>query len=620
MRPVLFYDSDSQLMRARVARWHRMTIQAVQYIPYDDAHGILPDFLGPPPKPDAETLFHLVEDDGEVYTGAAAATRLWKYTPRQDWKYTLAQRYKKPNAILDSWYSQTARHRSVAERLHWLLSGVDEEPPTYYATRWIFLRVMGLVWAIAFGSFWWQAMGLIGSEGLLPADTYMENIGASLEMEAHPVRGFIKYPTLLHFAASDLAIHAICGVGLVAGLLLMVGFLPQLAALACWLAYLSLFQAARDFLGFQWDTLLLEAGFLTIFFAPCVVRPRSDQGSVPSLAMLWLLRILCARLMLSSGLSKLGGETWMDLSALTYHFETQPLPHLLSWHAHHLPAAVLMGGVLLTFLVEILIPLFVFAPRRLRAFAGRSIILFMLLIIATGNFGFFNLLTIALALTFFDDIHVRRWFASTAFARIAPPPVRSLPPWPRYALVFLVVVITVPIQTYYMCGRIAPVLVTPLKPYVYAVAPWHFGAGYGLFSRVSTTRPELIIEGSSDGTNWEAYEWPFKAGSPDRAPRWAQPHMPRIDWQLWFEALRAERGDPPEPWFQNLLARLLEGEEGVTQLLAENPFEENPPNYIRATLYQYRFTTREEHDEDGAWWVREERGIYLGPVELSPMP
>ena len=620
MRPVLFYDAESQLNRARVARWNRMTIHEVMYVPYDDSHGILPETFGAPPKPSEDTAFHLVEEDGKIYTNGDAVARLWKYTPREYWKYDLIQRVSGWKAAHDVWYARTAKQRLHFDRLHWIFNGLDEDAPTYYATRWMFLRMMGLIYAIAFASFWWQAMALIGSEGVAPATYFAEGMRSALDFEDNPIVAFMQFPTVFLIASNDMAIHVVCGIGLMGGVWLMIGFVPQLAALACWLSYLSVLLVSQKFLGYQWDTLLLEVGFLTIFFAPLALFPRGEQDSVPSTAILWLLRILCARLMWTSGLSKLGGPTWMDLSALSYHFETQPIPHFLSWHVHHFPGDVLSIFVVIMFIIELVLPLFVVAPRRLRAFAGRGFILLMILIMATGNYGFFNLLTIALAVTLFDDAHAKKWFASTAFARVTAPQVRKLPPWPRYGVVALVIIATVPLQAYYLGFRIAPPIVRPLQGYVHALYPWHLASSYGLFARMTTTRPEIIIEGSNDGTNWEPYEFQFKPGALDQAPRWAQPHMPRIDWQLWFEALHAERGGGPEPWFQNLCVALMRGDESVLAQIRENPFEGKPPRYIRARLFQYQFSSREELNEKDLWWTREEVGTYLSPVELSEAP
>jgi len=130
---------------------------------------------------------------------------------------------------------------------------------------------------------------------------------------------------------------------------------------------------------------------------------------------------------------------------------------------------------------------------------------------------------------------------------------------------------------------------------------------------MTTTRPEIIVEGSNDGQNWMPYEFRYKPGDVKRAPPWVAPYQPRLDWQMWFAAL----GNASEnPWFYNFVARLLQGSQSVLGLLAHNPFPGSPPHYLRAVVYDYRFSNFAERRATGAWWVREEKATYLPPISL----
>jgi lipase maturation factor len=136
---------------------------------------------------------------------------------------------------------------------------------------------------------------------------------------------------------------------------------------------------------------------------------------------------------------------------------------------------------------------------------------------------------------------------------------------------------------------------------------------YGLFRVMTTTRPEIIVEGSDDGITWQPYEFKYQVGNVQAAPAMVAPHQPRLDWQIWFAALGDVDG---EPWFVNFLARLLQGSRSVTGLLKTNPFPDSAPRYVRAKLYEYHFTTLEEKQKTGAWWTREEKGIYCPVLKL----
>lgn len=468
----------------------------------------------------------------------------------------------------------------------------------YALVRALFLRLMGLVYASAFISLWVQIEGLVGSGGILPVAPFLESIRARAGEAV-----WWALPTLCWFDASDLMLHLLCGVGLAAGLCTMVGAAPAVALFIAWICYLSLTIAGQAFFSFQWDILLLEAGFLSMLWAPLTLRPRWVWAD-PSRMVVWLLRVLLFRLMFSSGLVKLvsGDTTWRELTALTFHYQTQPLPAWTSWFAHQLPAglhAVAAGSVLF---IELVVPFCIFAPRRWRIAGAVGLVFLQLVIGLTGNYGFFNLLSAGLCLSLLDDQSLRRWLRFEAM------PGRN---WPR-GLLWPVAVLLLLLGTFQLSRTAQLAWPWPVAVWeVYDVCrPFYLVNFYGLFAVMTTERPEIVVEGSMDGETWQVYEFAWKPGALDRAPAFSQPHMPRLDWQMWFAALRTYRD---YPWFLRFMNALLEDQPAVLALLAENPFPAAPPRYVRARLYEYRYTSwGQEH-----WWQRRDKGLYCPVLSLQ---
>jgi hypothetical protein len=378
--------------------------------------------------------------------------------------------------------------------------------------------------------------------------------------------------------------------------------------LVCFAAYLSLTSVGGIFFGFQWDVLLLETGFVALFIAPWQWRMRRGHDAPVSRAGLFLVKALLFKLMFMSGVVKLtsGDVSWMNLTALDYHYWTQPLPTVMGWFADKGPEWLKKAGVALTLFIEVVVPFFIWAPRRLRILAAILLLGLQLVIALTGNYCFFNLLVIALCVLLFDD---GSW-APRRKREVAGSRAR----WP-VLVPATILIATLPINAWLTYTAIKPQAEWP-KPLlaVYgAIEPFRIANGYGLFRVMTKERPEIEIEGSADGSNWSAYEFKWKPGDLKRAPGWVAPHQPRLDWQMWFAALGTTRQNP---WFGSLVVRLLENQPAVTALLAKNPFPNEPPKYIRAVLYDYHFTTSAERRETGAWWKREERGIYLPRVSV----
>lgn len=466
--------------------------------------------------------------------------------------------------------------------------------PSYAIGSFVFVRCVSLAYLSAFLSLWVQVEGLFGSRGVLPVSPFLSAV-----FQSFGVTGLKLVPTVFWLSSSDVALHVVCAIGTLLSLLVLLGFAPVPGLAFLWALQLSFVSVGRDFLSFQWDNLLLEAGFLAILVAPLSLRHRLLKRDPPRLA-LWLLWGLLFRLMLASGLVKLlsGDPTWRNLTALTHHYQTQPLPTVPGWWAHQLPpwfqtfsCAVMLG-------VEILAPVLVLTPWR--SFAFVPLVGLQLLIALTGNYAFFNLLTISLCFLLLPD---------TAWPRALRERARDL--MPRFFPKSVLWGVGAPLLALSLVVFTAGLGLVSWPSFVLALEgfarPYRTVNAYGLFAVMTTERDEIVIEGSNDGVTWRTYEFRWKPGDPMRAPGLVAPHQPRLDWQMWFAALGNYEDNR---WFMALLKRLLEGEPSVLRLLETNPFPDAAPRWIRASFYEYRFTTRAEHRASGAWWVRTPKGLY----------
>ena len=439
-----------------------------------------------------------------------------------------------------------------------------------------FLRALGAIHFIAFASFGVQASGLIGSNGILPYAPFLTSVRQALGHSA-----FWNLPTVFWLNSSDMALAVVWILGAICALAVALGYWQRALLAVCLVLWLSLCSVGQDFLSFQWDVLLIEAGFLAIFVDDSPVR-------------IWLFRWLIFRLMIFSGLGKLlsGDPTWRNFTALSYHYQTQPLPTPLGWYLNQLPLSAQKLSTAFTLAAEILVPLLFFAPRRVRHAGAWITIGFQVLILLSGNYTFFNLLTIALCLFLFIE------------------PNRE--PRPRVHKVVSALLVG-------FIGTVSGLLFLELfgaglppggAAILHVTARLDLVNYYGLFTVMSTERPEIIVEGSEDGDNWRAYEFRYKPGNVMRAPPVVEPYQPRLDWQMWFAALGSYQQNR---WFVNFMTRLLEGQPAVLRLLEYNPFPKAPPKYVRARVFLYEFT---RFGEKG-WWRREDRGLYFPAVSLK---
>jgi len=472
---------------------------------------------------------------------------------------------------------------------------------TYRLISALFLRLLGGIYLIAFAALGVQIEGLAGSQGIIPIAQRL----ADYALDTGPERYF-QVPTLFWFNASDPVLVSTTLLGGLAALLIILNIKSRPALITAFVLYLSLFHATQPFLNFQWDTLLLEAGFLAIFLTP---RSR---------VVIWLFRWLLFRLRFMSGLSKLasGDPAWSGLTALHTYFEVQPLPNPVAWYMNQLPDWLLRIGTGATLFVELLVPLMMFLPRRWRFVAAWLTIAFQLLIILTSNHNWINFLTIILCLFLFDDRALRRvlphglptrldWQQA---ARIST--TRWINTGKRLATgllgVFILVTGTLKIYELATTSRIPG----PVGSVLNYTSVYSIVNKYHVFPTMTTRRIELELSGSRDGIEWRPYRFKYKPDLLDKRPQFIIPYQPRLDWQMWFVTLSPRH----LPWFGAFLEALLDNSPAVTALLANNPFPDAPPRYIRVDAYLYHFTDFEERRETGNWWKR----TALGP--FTPLP
>jgi hypothetical protein len=456
---------------------------------------------------------------------------------------------------------------------------------------WLFLRSLAVIYLIAFTSLASQITGLVGEQGILPLTEHYLHASQHLG-----VRAWWWFPSLFWLTgSSDAALQGAALLGVMVSLILLVGRWERLALVILFLLYLSLYHAGQVFTNFQWDSLLLEAGFLSLFLV-----------GGPNYLLIFLFDWLLFRLRFMSGLFKLlsNDPSWSGFTALNHYFETQPLPHIGAWYAHQLPEWLLKAGVGLTLFSELIVPFFIFLPRHFRRFAAGITITMQLLIIATSNHNFINLLTIALCLFLLDDrlLESRLPKAIKARVRNFTPPSGKI----NNIMIIMAFFLIVPTSLIGLADKLWHLpLIDKVTPWSESVQRFGIGQLFHIFPTMQVQRHELIIQGSNDGRIWQTYEFKYKPGNPAKPPRFNVPHQPRLDWMLWF----APTQHPVHmAWFNQFMKKLQQGAPNAIGLLANNPFPVAPPRYLRVLVYRYTFMNWQEKSKSSDWWRME----YLG--------
>lgn len=470
------------------------------------------------------------------------------------------------------------------------------QAPEYWLSRFLFERVLAAVYLVAFVVVVNQFRPLLGERGLLPVPDLLRRTG------------FWHTPSLFHVRYSDrlVVVVAWAGVGLAASLIVGLpqrgpAWVPMLVWFALWALYLSIVNVGYTWYSFGWESLLCEAGALAIFLGPA--------DTPPPVLVVFLMRWLLFRVEVGAGLIKLRGDPcWRDLTCLQYHHETQPMPNPLSWRFHHLPRWAHKVEVGANHFAQLVVPFGLFAPQPVASIAGAIILATQAWLVLSGNFSWLNVVTIALALFALSDSTLE---LVLPFER---PDQGATPTWFAVGVIALAALVAVlswlPVRN----------LVSRGQRMNLSFNRFHFVGTYGAFGHITRERNEIVLEGTDDdvptaNSTWKAYELKGKPGDPARRPPQIAPYHLRLDWLMWFAAM----GPPARhPWLVTVVQRLLAGDGPTLRLLRHNPFPDRPPRYVRARLYRYRFTTREERRRTGAWWERTLLGPYLPPLRLDP--
>ncbi len=489
-------------------------------------------------------------------------------------------------------------------------------------------RLLAFVYLIAFWSWGAQWRGLAGPEGIAPVQELMASIQAYEAREQTSLLS--QYPTLFHWRSDAVFVELVIWTCCALCLVVMAGGLQGPLLLVLWLGYLSLSVTGDVFMNYQWDALLLEAGLIGVFIASWRWWSPPRPLREPPRVAWWLLWWLLFRLMFLSGFVKWAGgdEVWRDCTALLYHYQTQPLPNGLSWYAHHLPRWFHVAGCAVMFVIELALPFAILMGRWGRRLAAAGFAALMILVLATGNYTYFNLLALVLTISLVDDRVWPAWFRlRTQVEPAAPQFWKQMRQWPSLVFALPALILTLAAADVFLRGRVAGhERVLPEwchRLHGQAASLRSFNA-YGLFQKMTTERFEITLECSDDGLLWLPLEFKWKPGDLSRRPAQVAPHQPRLDWQMWFAAfspgyLPQRDGNPNSPvfWFGRFAQCLLEHKQPVWDLIEPPPIPVEKITHIRARYWRYHFTTPEERKENGGWWRREFLGFYTPPLSLN---
>jgi len=535
--------------------------------------------------------------------------------------------------------------------IRWLFDSRNG-PADRFLSRWIFLRALGLIYFSAFFPLVFQIRGLIGPQGILPADEYLKSVAAQL--------GYTRYwyvPSVLWFSSGSHMLTGLCWAGMAAALLLVFNIWPRGMLAICFVCFLSFVSAAGDFSGYQSDGMLLEAGFLSLFLAPGGFRPGFGETRPPVRAALYLLLWEWFRIYFESGAAKImgGDPEWRNFTALDEYYQNGPLPTWIGWYVQHFPHWFHTATTFFTLALELVLIWVAFLPRPFRIALFFVVTPWQIGIILTANYTFLNYLVLILAFLLLDDRFLLRFFpnqwkkdllertpapsidstapATDKLSILAAPSTQSAdepPPkaagardlwqnirrWLAPLRVSVAAVLLVWIfysTTVQMIWMITPAPL-PTSP-VALLDPFRIANRYGLFAVMTRSRYEIEFQGSNDGQTWTAYPFRHKPQELDKPPRIYAPYQPRLDWNLWFASLGEWRDNP---MVLRAERRLLSNDHDVLALFAANPFPQGPPRQVRAVLWQYWFTSMEEKRQHGLWWRRELLGLYAPAIQLEP--
>lgn len=465
------------------------------------------------------------------------------------------------------------------------------DPSSYTIASHLFVRLLGFIYFFAFGAFLFQIKGLIGKNGILPLEACLREIRS-----AYPKNYYLLAPMVFWLNCSDDALKGVVAAGTAAAVLLMFGVYPPVMLFLLYILYLSIVVAGQDFLAFGWEGFLLEVTVNAFFLS---------LTDIPNI-MVWIsINLLLFRFHIQSGAVKIQSKdkNWRNLTAIAYHYLSQPIPNSVAWYAHKLPMWFQKLSTLLMFIVELAVPFGIFGPDWMRLGVFFCFFGLQWTIWATGNFSFLNHLTAVFSVILIANVYLEGWFSAPS---ISPP--SDITMWPcTLAGTVLAALQLIQLYTHFV-PKVD--LLKFLRPF----SRFFLINRYGIFAIMTTGRREVIFEGSDDGVEWKEYAFYHKPSEVDRRPRRISPYQPRIDWQAWFLPLGGGRH---EAWMQLFMYHLLKGTPDVTALVRVNPFKDHPPKYVRAALYDYAFTTFKEKKETGNWWKRRFLGLFAPSMMLK---
>lgn len=614
--PLLVYDGACEFCRQWVQRLQVIAGERVNVAPCQD----VAEELGIPLDECGHSVRFLPES-GDRTQGAEAVFGALAAAGRGA-SLNFYQRFQAFARVSEAVYRLVVDHRMIVSRIVRFSHGADLREDPWTRTRSLYLRLLGLSLFLAVISYWNQIQGLNGANGILPAADLVDMVNqVSDERGWSAWQHFRAMPSLFRLYPADGMLHGLAGMATLGSLCLILGLIPGPALVLVLLGWGSIVTIGGTFSGYQWDILNIEICFASLFVAPWKLRLVHAPGVRATRSGRWILRGLLFKFVFLNGMAKLvsGDPAWASLTAIQYHYWTQPMTNAISWHAYHLPLWIHKASVVGTFFVELILPVFIFGPRRMRQIAFFGITVLMVGMHATGSFGTFNLMTIALCIALLDDGALRslvpaRWRFRVADTRAEPHrSAAGALRWPRGVLVGLLMLLN------FRVVATGSGISLPSPEWLEALdresRRLHLVNAYGAFPNMTEDRPEVLFEGSMDGHTWIPYVLRYKTHALDENQRYTAHHMPRLDGQLWFSAHRCHCQNAR--WYLHFMTRLLEGQPEVLQLLGDNPFPQGPPAFIRSSLWAYTFTTPEERSDTGNIWNRQRIGEFCPPLTLE---
>lgn len=468
------------------------------------------------------------------------------------------------------------------------------DPENYTIASALFLRLLGFIYFVVYFPFLFQVKGLLSSKGILPIERYLNAMKKRIGK-----RAYYLLPSLFWLNQSDKLLIGTVWSALLCSVLLMLNILSPLMLLILFIIQLSIVSAGQDFFSFGWEMFLLEITFNAFFLS--LTAP-------PNLMIFISINLLLFRFHLQAGAVKLqsGDPNWRNLTAISYHYQSQPLPNTIAWFVHKLPMGFHRMSVAMMFFIQLVVSFGIFGTEDMRFVVWLCILGLQGMIWATGNFSYLNHMTIVLATILLGNSYLEGLF---------PQPTETIPPPSMYLNGFLYILGGITTLLQLMNLQINLFSPIPLFAKIqHALSPFHIINRYGIFAVMTTHRFEIVIEGSQDEKVWKEYLFRFKPSDINHRPRRISPFQPRLDWQAWFLPFTRFENSL---WFQYFLVKLLQGEKEVIALLKHNPFPNSPPLYLRTIIYEYEFTDFKTLQETGNWWKRTYIGNYTPTIHLK---